>query len=332
MYLSDRDIKALLPQLNFEAADPAYPFNADEQVQPCSVDLRLDGVFWKPTTHRAMDLRRSGLLEIQPRRYYRKIVLRPGESISVRPGKMLLGRVYEKLSIPNAHTGEIVGRSSFARLGLMVHCTGGFINPGYRGHMPLQLVNFSPNTIRLFPYLPMCQLRIAKLTSASDRLYGEQELQSKYMDDDGGPSYWWRDKRIRQLHTALGKVNVAQGVEQELLQTIGHQEPEIIERLERHLDKMPPAQFEHAQAILESFCHVEDHRQSLRRIAINVARGLFVPLVMLSLGMIVRQPFTWLHYMVWGVTPLSLPLSYFAWKTDVGEHLGERELRAVLKQ
>src|SRR5205085_4347843 len=120
-------------------------------------------------------------------------------SIVLKPSEMLLGRTYEIFTIPKDHAGKLEGRSSFARLGLAVHCSADFINPGYRGHMPLQLINFSRSSIRVFPLIPICQLILVRLSSTPTRVYGDRELSSKYMDDDGGPSYWWRDKRIKSL-------------------------------------------------------------------------------------------------------------------------------------
>ncbi|MEW6621008.1 MAG: dCTP deaminase [bacterium] len=237
MYLCDKDIYKKLPEINFVANNSENPFVPDDQIQPCSVDLRLDNIFWIPRKRFTIDLRKTKLLEIEPRRYYKKVILNKGEHITLKPGKLLLGRIYEEFTIPNECAGKISGRSSFARLGIMIHLTGDFINPGYRGHMPLQLINFGNNPIKIFPYIPICQLQLVKVSDLPNRLYGVSELQSKYMNDDGGPSYWWRDKRIKKLQKALGEVNVAISIQESILQIIGKQEPEVIERLEKRLSK-----------------------------------------------------------------------------------------------
>jgi deoxycytidine triphosphate deaminase len=67
MYLSDTDIRQRLAELDIECPDPAHPFQADEQIQPCSIDLRLSNVFWEPRRGATIDLRKSALLELQPR-------------------------------------------------------------------------------------------------------------------------------------------------------------------------------------------------------------------------------------------------------------------------
>src|SRR5208337_5350450 len=95
------------------------------------------------------------------------------------------------------------------------------------------------SAIRIFPFIPICQLILIKLTSLPSRLYGTEELQSKYMDDDGGPSYWWRDKRIRALQQVFTEKSVELFVQERILEKIGIQEPEIIERFERFITKKP---------------------------------------------------------------------------------------------
>jgi deoxycytidine triphosphate deaminase len=205
MYLCDSDLHQLLPAMRILSEDGAEPFQPDEQIQPSSVDLRLSAVFWKPLKRFTIDLRRPRLLEVNPRRYYRRVALATGETILLRPFELLLGRTLEEFSVPNGYAAELVGRSSFARLGLMVSATGGYINPGWRGRMPLQLFNLGPNPIRLVAGLPICQVRLVRLTNLAARPYGDPALQSIYLDDDGGPSYWWRDKRIKKLHAVLAE-------------------------------------------------------------------------------------------------------------------------------
>ena len=237
MYLADRDIKLLLPEIGFETDDPAHSFVPDDQIQPSSVDLRLDSTFWVQISTRAIDLRRSKLLELSPRRHWSKRRLHWGESITLKPGQMLLGRTFEKFTIPRVFAGKIEGRSSFSRMGLAVHCTGDFINPGYRGRMPLEIINFGKSPVRLFPLIPICQLIFIRLSSQAEVPYGEA-LSNKYMDDDGGPSYWWRDKRIRQLHDALGEHDVSERVQDELLQLMGPRDPDLIERFEHFIREL----------------------------------------------------------------------------------------------
>jgi len=328
MYLCDRHLRDLLPRIRIDSEQGAQPFDADDQVQPASIDLRLSHVFWRPQKRLTVDLRRARLLEIQPRRYYRRTALSTGETITIRPMELLLGRTLEEFAVPNGYAAELTGRSSFARLGLMVNATGGFINPGWRGRMPLQLVNFSPNAIRLIPGLPICQLRFVKLTDMADRPYGHPELQSKYLNDDGGPSYWWRDKRIKKLHALLSERLVEERIQQDIERIIGPQEPEVIERLERLVARMRIDELQSADSVLDRFAQTEERRRLFRRWAINVSRACFTVGMTASLWVANKlPPVRWWHYTIWSGALVLIGLSVYAFRTEVGDHFGAVELR-----
>ena len=90
MYLCDRDLRDLIPKLCITSEEGIDAFDPDGQIQPASVDLRLSSVFWKPLKRRTLDLRRAKLLEVQPRRYYRRTDLQPGDTIVIKPGELRL--------------------------------------------------------------------------------------------------------------------------------------------------------------------------------------------------------------------------------------------------
>lgn len=330
MYLIDKEILAVLDQLHVETDNPDFPFSRGEQVQPCSIDLRLSNVFWLPTGKRtAIDLRRSKLAEVSPRRHWRRVVLKPHESHTIRPGDILLGRTYEKFLMPHMYAGKLEGRSSFSRMGLAVHCTGDFINPGWHGHMPLQLVNRGPHSIKVFPYLPICQLMLIRLSDRPEKLYGAEELQSKYMDDDGGPSYWWRDKRVKHLHERLNQRDVTLGMQQTILKTIGTQEPGVLERFERYIDTRALNALDNVEVLLDSFAHSEDRRRVLDKIW-RWAHA--VPLAFtagLSAKLLIEQPYGRKHYITWIITFLALILAARVFTINEGDYLGEKELRKL---
>jgi deoxycytidine triphosphate deaminase len=312
MYLADTELKEKLKEMNIVSDSTDQPFSAQEQIQPCSIDLRLSNVFWIPRRIKSLDLRKSALLELDPRRYWRKKVLKSQESITIRPGQLILGRVSEKFSIPTDCAGKIEGRSSFSRLGLGVHCTGDFINPGYRGHMPVELYNYSPNSIRIYPYLPICQLKLVGLTSVPSKLYGIEELQSKYMDDDGGPSYWWRDKRIKRLEGKFAEVCVEIATQKEILNHIGSREPEIIERFERCVAHFKDPQKENCETLLQEFMKSERRLRIKDRIVRGISLALAPLLVSASIGYAFSDNYSTVHYLLWTVTLLSVfPFIYF---------------------
>jgi deoxycytidine triphosphate deaminase len=337
MYLSDNDIRARLPQLNVAADDPTVAFDPADQVQPCSIDLRLSNVFWLPQKGRAIDLRKSKLLELEPTRYWKQVVLRRNECLTLRPHELVVGRTYEKFSVPSDCAGKIEGRSSFARMGLSIHCTGDFLNPGYRGHMPLELVNNGPNPLKIFPHIPICQLMLIKLSSEPARKYGHQELQSKYMDDDGAPKYWWRDKRMSELQKRFSESSVEIHVQEHLFRVIGVQDPEIIERFERMISHMPEVAKENAETLLDRFVKSEDGLRRRHTVGHAFARALCIPLFFFALkltwdaivGSATNQPFCVASLVIlWAATALTACLSVWSLRQPTLTYLGRKELQA----
>lgn len=324
MYLSDRDVEPLLKEMNIVCDDPEHPFDSSEQVQPCSIDLRLSNIFWEPIPHKTIDLRRSRLLDLAPRRFWRRKVLSKGAVLTLRPGKLILGRVYEKFSIPSKCAGKIEGRSSFARLGLAVHCSADFLNPGYRGHMPLQLVNHSTQSLKLVPFLPICQLLLIPLSSEPSRTYGTVELQSKYMDDDGGPSYWWRDKRIRRLQAIFREADISLQLQEDILDQIGPQEPEVIERFESFIGSAAHTDLENSEVILSAFLARERAAATRDRVARAIAYTAFPILASAVIGSVFIRPFVALHVILWVLAFLTLiPFLYAIW-TVPPDYLSDR--------
>ncbi len=326
MYLSDAHLIEKWHELNIDCDNPQCSINCKKHIQPCSIDFCLSNVFWEPVKQKTIDLRKSGLLELSPRRYWRKRVLRSNEYITLKPGKLLLGRLAPKITIPNDCAGKIIGRSSFARLGLVIHCTGEFINPGYRGHMPLQLYNCSPNPIKIFPYIPICQLSLIKLTGLPTKFYGEDELHSKYMDDDGGPSYWWRDKRIRSLQDALTEKSVELYVQEKILAQIGIQEPDIIERFENLIEKKPEINRENAEFLIEEFAKSEDKLRTKDRIVVGLSKTLFPLFAGVSIALVFMPPYSISYFILWLSTIITLWPFLWAWKETPKEYLGKKEL------
>lgn len=328
--MSDREIRTIFSQLAIETSNPEYPFSEQEQVQPCSIDVRLSDVFWLPISRKAViDLRRSSLVEVSPRRQWKRIVLKSHECRTIKPGETIFGRTYEKFSIPLDLAGKLEGRSSFARMGLAIHSTGDFINPGWRGHMPLQLINNGPHPIKIFPYIPICQLILIKLSSEPGRTYGDPSLESKYVDDDGGPSYWWRDKRVKKLQKSLGKYDIGTSIQTEILDTIGIQEPEILERFENYVDRIPRVNIDSAVNILHSFADSEDRKRKLDK----VVRWLqLLPLALLgsfSIKLLFDSAYYWYYYLIWFFSFVSTFLAARVVTTEEGEYLGTKELRKV---
>lgn len=338
MYAADKTIRALLPELNVVARLAEAPFDPDGQIQPCSVDLRLDTRFWisrkvaRPPGWRfwrqpVLDLRKRSLYEISPRRRWRRIDLRPGECIDLKPNQVLLARTYEEFSIPVAYAGKIEGRSSYARLGLMVHCTGDFINPGYRGHMPLELVSFAPGPIRLTPLMPIAQLVLVRLTETPNRYYGNQALGSKYVEDDGGPSYWWKDRMFAQINDRMGEHNISGAVRDSLADLISPDvRVEVLERLDRFIQRLPVGEVESGTELMESFAKTEDFRRRTGLLARASLFALATVLLGTTLGSFFVRPFHSGHFITWGATIAAVGLSGLAHWLRAGQYYGVAEL------
>jgi deoxycytidine triphosphate deaminase len=329
MYLTDREIRARLPQLDVRP-DLGPAFDPDRQIQPCSVDLRLSSTYWRPRKKLKgpVDLSRVKLLEAYPRRHWTKHTLGSGESITLRPGAMVLGRVLERITIPNDCAGSLEGRSSFARMGLSVHCTGGFINPGWTGHMPLTLYNCSPITLRIPGHIPICQLMLVKLGALPARVYGSQGLESKYLMDDGGPSYWWRDRAIRDLIAVVGRPDVAPDIQARLLDRIGTQPVEILERLNVLVSTRASTHFANVDELLDEFEASEDRQRARDRGAKVVGTGLFPVLVGVS-SAYAFVPLSAFSFVVWALNLVAAPISWRYATTSLGAYLGHRERAAL---
>lgn len=151
---------------------------------------------------------------------------------------MILARTFEKFTIPNGKAGQLHGRSSLARLGLSVYCTGGFINPGYRGRMPLQLMNHGVVPIVLTPYITICQLVVTNTTSVSDMPYGAPDAGHVYMNDDGGPSKFWLDRALKELSETFRQGKVAADVQRTFRDVLGSGDAETMDRFSRYFSSL----------------------------------------------------------------------------------------------
>ena len=203
MLLSDGDIVARLEDIGIVASNPNFPFQQDHQVQPCSIDLRLSEVAWRPRRFRSIDLSDNTPLGPKITHAFERVRLSFPKGYLLRPGKSILCRTYESFKIPTDLCGRLVGRSSLGRLGLAVATSANFINPGWSGHMPVVIVNEGPFSVRIQPYLSLVQLLLFQLSSPTKNPYGSAALGSKYINDEGGPSRYWLDRTINALRENL---------------------------------------------------------------------------------------------------------------------------------
>lgn len=181
MILPDHDIfrHRADGSLGIDPFDPA-------QIQPASYDMRLGHLFRyyynDPDREAAFDT-------IDPKSPERRTVLDEisEEGLVLGPKTFILASTVEKVRIPSELVGRVEGKSSLARMGLFVHVTAGFIDPGFEGHVTLELFNGNHFGIKLYPGMPICQMSFERLTSAAERPYGHGATGSKYANQADGP-------------------------------------------------------------------------------------------------------------------------------------------------
>lgn len=179
MILSDRDLLARLRKGDL-VVDPLDA--PDVQVQPASIDLRLGNeflVFRNPHIP-YIDTRGAKLEE-----YTEKIVIPEDGMFILHPGEFCLGTTYERVRIPDDLVAKVEGRSSLGRLAVVVHATAGFVDPGFEGHITLELSNLGRVAVALHPKMRVSQIALHQLTSPSQRPYGSPGRGSKYQGQRG---------------------------------------------------------------------------------------------------------------------------------------------------
>lgn len=116
--------------------------------------------------------------------------LRLAEAITLQPGEFRLAHTLEKIGIPDHLVGQVNGKSSLGRLGLLVHATAGFVDPGFAGQLTLELKNLSDRPIQLEQHQPVCQLVLFRVLGTVLRPYGHPELGSHYQGQSGTTPSW----------------------------------------------------------------------------------------------------------------------------------------------
>ncbi|WP_285115166.1 dCTP deaminase [Leifsonia sp. fls2-241-R2A-40a] len=176
MLLSDRDIKAELGAGRI-ALEPYEP----EMVQPSSIDVRLDRFFRLFDNHKYPFIDPA---EDQPE-LTRFVEVDANQPFILHPGEFVLGSTFELVSLPDDVAARLEGKSSLGRLGLLTHSTAGFIDPGFSGHVTLELSNVATLPIKLWPGMKIGQMCFFRLSSAAERPYGSAEYSSRYQGQRG---------------------------------------------------------------------------------------------------------------------------------------------------
>ena len=176
MLLSDRDIRAEV-RAGRIVLDP----HEDGMIQPASVDVRIDRTFLLFDNHRYASIDPS---QEQPD-LTRAVTVGPDEPYMLHPGEFVLAATYEHVELPVDIAARLEGKSSLGRLGLLTHSTAGFIDPGFRGHITLELSNMATLPIALWPGMKIGQLCFFRLSSPAENPYGSSGNLNRYLGQRG---------------------------------------------------------------------------------------------------------------------------------------------------
>src|SRR6266508_442807 len=185
MVLSDRTISRLLDEGRIEIE----PYDAS-LLQPSSVDVRVDRFFrvFHNARYPFIDVKeeQEDLTELAE--------IDDGRPFILHPGEFVLGSTLERVTLPDDLVARLEGKSSLGRLGLLIHSTAGFIDPGWDGHVTLELSNVANLPITIYVGMKIGQLSFVQLSEPAERPYGAAALGSKYQGQAGPtPSRYWKN-------------------------------------------------------------------------------------------------------------------------------------------
>ncbi|HYM15249.1 MAG TPA: dCTP deaminase [Dehalococcoidia bacterium] len=176
MVLSDRTIKEEIASGRL-IIDPLHP----DDIQPASVDVHIDRVFrvFKVSSRPYIDVREpmDDLTE--------EVVIDTERPFFIHPGEFVLASTLEVLTLPDDILAQVEGKSSLGRIGLLIHATAGFVDPGWTGKLTLELSNVAKMPIALHYGMKIGQLSFLRMSTPVDRPYGSPELHSKYQGQMG---------------------------------------------------------------------------------------------------------------------------------------------------
>jgi dCTP deaminase len=174
--LSDRDILVEIraDRIRIEPYDEAM-------IQPSSIDFRLDRYFRVFENHRYPHIDPA----VDQSDLTRVVEPEGEEPFILHPGEFVLGSTHEVVSLPDDIAARVEGKSSLGRLGLLTHATAGFVDPGFSGHVTLELANVATLPIKLYPGMKIGQLCFFRLSSPAEHPYGSEKYGSRYQGQRG---------------------------------------------------------------------------------------------------------------------------------------------------
>lgn len=173
--LSDKDLKEYIKNKKIVID----PLKDEEQIQPSSVDMRLGDEFkvFKVIRKPYIDPKDDEDLAS----YMESITVENNNAFIIHPGEFALATTYEYVKVPNDLVARVEGRSSMGRLGVTMHVTAGYIDPGFEGKITLEISNIGAMPVALYPGQRVCQLVFETMTNPAEKPYGHPDRNSKYM-------------------------------------------------------------------------------------------------------------------------------------------------------
>ena len=194
MILSDKDIKKYLKSGKI-TIDPLFP----NSIQPASVDLHLgaDFLIFKTDEHICIDP------SVPLEKAMERVRISPNRQFIIHPGQFALGMTYEVVGVSDDMVGRLEGKSSLGRIGLIIHATAGYLDPGNKLKMTLELHNIASLPIKLYYKMPIAQISFTPLSSKADYPYGGKSLNSKYYGNlkPKASQYWKNFKKNNEWMT-----------------------------------------------------------------------------------------------------------------------------------
>ncbi len=185
MILSDRSLREQIEagRIVIDPFDPTC-------VQPSSIDVKIGNLFRVFRNHT------SAVIDVKTNQEdLTELITIPDDGVfMLHPGEFVLGSTLERIAVPDDLVSRIEGKSSLGRLGLIIHSTAGFIDPGFDGHITLELTNIATLPITLYPGMKIGQVSFVRMTTPADQPYGNGARGSKYQGQRGPtPSRYWEN-------------------------------------------------------------------------------------------------------------------------------------------
>lgn len=174
MIISDKDIKNKIKNGEIKVE----PFKL-ENLQPSSFDLELSEEV------RVFDNWNQGEIDVRQKEDVSRVVKIKKTGFVLHPGEFILGSTAEEVTLPLDIAAKLEGRSSLGRLGLIVHATAGYVDPGFSGWLTFEIANISRLPIRMYAGMRIAQIVFYKMTSKVENAYGSKKLKSKYQGQKG---------------------------------------------------------------------------------------------------------------------------------------------------